>query len=91
MSLTNTEALILGKLAAAPAQKQYGFQLVKESGGAIKLGTVYVLLERLAARGLVRSCRELGSSQTVPPRLRLATAQGREAYTTWRASFPAPG
>ena len=82
---------ILGELAAAPAQEQYGFMRVKESDGAIKPGTVYVLQGRLAARGLVQSRRALDSRNTVPRRLNLVTQLGREACTTWRACFPAPG
>ena len=51
--LTRTERLILEQLVGQPTGK-YGLEIVKHSGGSIRRGSVYVLLERMADRGLVK-------------------------------------
>jgi len=50
---TETELKILAILAEHTGL--YGLELVRESGGKLKRGTVYVTLGRLEERGLVRS------------------------------------
>lgn len=49
---TKTEMLILGLLAGG---EKYGLQLVKDSGGKLKRGTIYVLLDRLEDKGFITS------------------------------------
>ena len=51
--LTKTERLILEQLVAHPAGK-YGLEIVKDSSGSIRRGSVYVLLERMTDRKLVK-------------------------------------
>ncbi len=36
----------------------FGLELVRKSGGALKRGTVYVLLDRMEDKGLVKSRQE---------------------------------
>ena len=48
-TLPTKERLILERLVEAPA---FGQQLVDQSGGALKRGTVYVTLSRMEAKGL---------------------------------------
>jgi len=50
------ERLILERLVGAGPT--FGQQLVDESGGALKRGTVYVTLSRMEAKGLVSSEQE---------------------------------
>ena len=52
-SLTQLQAVILGLLQAT--EWMYGLELIKESGGILKRGTIYVLLDRLEDDGFIRS------------------------------------
>ena len=51
--LSVKEALILGLLVSKG--ELYGLELVKQSGGKLKRGTVYVTLSRMAEKGYVES------------------------------------
>jgi len=51
---TKTEMTVLSLLMNAPLGL-YGLQLVEQSGGSIKRGSVYVLLGRLEEKGYVTS------------------------------------
>jgi DNA-binding PadR family transcriptional regulator len=51
---TETELLVLRLLRSSPAGL-YGLQLVSNSGGNLKRGTVYVTLGRLEEKGFVDS------------------------------------
>ena len=51
-SLSSTEMLIMQMLVSAP-KGMYGLELVRESDGKVKRGTVYVLLARLEDKGFV--------------------------------------
>jgi Fe2+ or Zn2+ uptake regulation protein len=42
-------------------EKMYAFEIVKHSGGAIKLGTVYTTLQRMADKELVVSSQDCDS------------------------------
>lgn len=55
MDITETEFRILEGLVVG---KKYGLELVKESEGAIKRGSIYVLLGRLEDKGYVTSKHE---------------------------------
>jgi DNA-binding PadR family transcriptional regulator len=51
-----TEAQVLRLLIAHG--ESYGLELVKVSGGSLKRGTVYVLLDRMEDKGLIESREE---------------------------------
>jgi DNA-binding PadR family transcriptional regulator len=73
--LSPKEALILALLVAR--SEMYGLELVNESGGELKRGTVYVTLGRMADKGYVESRtvpQDDGSG--MPKRLFQATAHG---------------
>lgn len=53
---SDTEAEVLRLLIARG--EMYGLQLVKESGGALKRGTIYVTLLRMGEKGFVESREE---------------------------------
>lgn len=56
----------------------YGLELVKESDGALKRGTVYVLLDRLEKKGFIESRREKDESiPGLPRRLYKVTGLGQ--------------
>jgi len=74
---TGTELAILGMLRDEPAG-MYGLELVRESGGRLARGTVYVLLGRLEEKGYVRSKVQRNAEHPGLPRPRYAlTAQGQ--------------
>jgi DNA-binding PadR family transcriptional regulator len=82
-ALPRKERLILELLASAGPM--YGLQLVQQSEGALKRGTVYVTLGRMEAKGLVESQQE-----PVPPggiglprRIYRPTALGERMLRAW--------
>jgi DNA-binding PadR family transcriptional regulator len=80
-SLSGKERLILDQLVGGP---KYGLQLVDDSRGALKRGTVYVTLARMEEKGLVESRREPAPrSDAQPRRMYHATAHGRRVLDAW--------
>ena len=83
--LPRKERLILELLASDGPM--YGLQLVEQSDGSLKRGTVYVTLGRMEAKGLVESQQE-----PVPPggiglprRIYRPTALGERMLRAWTA------
>jgi DNA-binding PadR family transcriptional regulator len=90
MHLTNKEGAILGQLAAAGSRELYGLEMVKSSEGDLKLGTVYVTLNRLEEKGFVSSRKEDEVlSRGVPRRLYRLTASGARAFDIHLAGLSA--
>jgi DNA-binding MarR family transcriptional regulator len=83
-NLTKTEALIIEMLLAFPGQERFGLDLVESSGGRLKRGTVYVLLDRLEDKKYVESRLEANrpGEQGKPRRMYRVTGLGIEAMTT---------
>jgi PadR family transcriptional regulator PadR len=84
-SLPRKERLILELLTSVGPL--YGLQLVDQSDGALKRGTVYVTLGRMEAKGLVESQQE-----PVPPggiglprRIYRPTVLGARMLRAWTA------
>jgi DNA-binding PadR family transcriptional regulator len=80
--LSPKEALILQALVAKG--EMYGLELVKESGGELKRGTIYVTLGRMADKGYVESKavpQDDGSG--MPKRLFKATGYGSQVLHSW--------
>lgn len=87
MKLTDTEALVLRQLMIIRrAQDRCGFEIVRRSKGVIPMGSVYVLLGRLEAKGLATSQREeLGEKERrTPRRLYQITDAGRSVLRAYR-------
>lgn len=82
-TLSGKERLILEQLVADGAK--YGLQLVDDSRGRLKRGTVYVTLGRMEEKGLVSSQREAtsGEESAIPRRMYHATAHGRRVLAAW--------
>ena len=93
--LSGKERLILEMLASAGAM--YGLQLVEQSGGALKRGTVYVTLGRMEAKGLVESEQEPLAPGAIglPRRIYRPTSPGVRMLHAWtvlaRALVPEAG
>lgn len=79
--LSATESLILDLLRS---RDMYGLELVTESEGALKRGTVYVTLGRMEEKGYVESRAEKKPLHSgLPRRLYRATALGARVLDAW--------
>src|SRR5581483_10950426 len=83
LTLPRKERLILDLLASGGPM--YGLQLVEQSGGSLKRGTVYVTLGRMEAKGLVQSEQESLPTGGIglPRRIYRPTALGERARRAW--------
>jgi DNA-binding PadR family transcriptional regulator len=83
--LSRTELLILELLAG---QEMFGLQLVEESGGKLKRGTVYVTLGRMQDKGYVESWTEapVPGAIGLPRRLYRPTGYGLRVLEAWAAA-----
>jgi DNA-binding PadR family transcriptional regulator len=76
------ERIVLELLVSSGAK--YGLQLVDESRGRLKRGTVYVTLGRMEQKGLVESSHERATSDNaLTRRMYRATAFGRRVLDAW--------
>jgi PadR family transcriptional regulator, regulatory protein PadR len=83
-TLSNKEGIILHQLVSGGPK--YGLQLVDDSRGGLKRGTVYVTLGRMEQKGLIESRHEAASrTDAVPRRMYHATAHGRRVLDAWTA------
>lgn len=69
---TKTECVVLELLIGS---EKYGLELVHHSGGRLKRGTVYVLLDRLESKNFIQS-REVEEGK----RRYRVTGEGKRAY-----------
>ena len=81
-SMSATEALLLDLMSDG---ERFGLELVANSGGRVKRGSVYVTLSRMEAKGFVESRQEERAPGAIglPRRLYKATSYGatvRQAY-----------
>lgn len=88
--LSRTEALILSLLMGK--SELYGLEMVEQSDGRLKRGTIYVTLGRMQDKGLVESRKEPRQSPEVgiPRRLYSITGYGMRviaAYEVARENF----
>jgi PadR family transcriptional regulator, regulatory protein PadR len=82
-SLSTLEAVILGLLGDG---ERFGLQLVAESGGRLKRGTIYVTLGRMGDKGFVTSRTEDRTPGAIglPRRLYQTTPLGTATLRAWR-------
>jgi DNA-binding PadR family transcriptional regulator len=88
-SMSATEALLLDLLGEG---ERFGLELVAQSDGRVKRGSVYVTLTRMEAKGFVESRQEERPAGAIglPRRLYKATAYGatvRQAYRSLREAI----
>ena len=83
--LSVTEELILGMLIKHG--EMYGLQMVESSGRVIPRGSIYVFLDRMEDKGLVRSRQEERTAHRSGIRRRLyePTGLGQRVYREWVA------
>lgn len=85
-SISESESFILDLLEA---RERYGLELVDNSSGRLKRGSIYVTLGRMETKGFVESRQEERAPGAIglPRRLYRATAYGlkvRDAYRLLR-------
>jgi DNA-binding PadR family transcriptional regulator len=88
-SMSRTESLVMALLGDG---QRYGLELVDSSEGALKRGSVYVILARMEDKGFVDSWQEERSpgASGLPRRLYRATPYGlkvHEAFATLREAL----
>src|SRR5688572_32915587 len=88
-SISGSESLLLDLLEDS---ERFGLELVERSGGAVKRGSVYVLLARMEAKGFVESRQEERAPGAIglPRRMYRATSYGlkvRDAYQLLREAL----
>jgi DNA-binding PadR family transcriptional regulator len=94
-TLSAKERIVLELLVSSGAK--YGLQLVDDSRGRLKRGTVYVTLGRMEQKGLVESHRgpATGDADALTRRMYHATGHGRRVLDAWnlvaRTFAPEPG
>lgn len=78
-TVTNTQAVILQLLMSG--DEKYGLQMIAESNGHLKRGTVYVLLNRLEDDGLIKSKKreQVKGEQGPARRVYQITGKGKRA------------
>ena len=83
--LSATERFILELLTD---EEMFGLQLVQQSRGALKRGTVYVTLGRMQDKGYVESWTEQQPAGAIglPRRLYRPTAYGLRVLEAWDAA-----
>ena len=84
-TLSPKEHLVLELLSE---EEMFGLQLVEQSRGALKRGTVYVTLGRMQEKGYVESRTEDRHPGAIglPRRLYRPTAYGLRVLTAWEAA-----
>lgn len=82
-TLSAKERIVLELLVSSGAK--YGLQLVDESRGRLKRGTVYVTLGRMEQKGLVESRHEAETHDpgALTRRMYHATGHGRRVLDAW--------
>jgi DNA-binding PadR family transcriptional regulator len=77
--MSHTESLVMDLLRGG---ERYGLELVDASGGALKRGSVYVILARMEAKGFVDSWLEVraAGASGLPRRLYRATPYGLKVH-----------
>lgn len=83
-TLSAKESLILSMLV--PGGEMYGLEIVRESDGGIKRGTVYVTVNRMEEKGYVDSRKEEKDPTVpgLPRRLYKATGYGISVFNLWQ-------
>lgn len=82
LTLSGKEAVVLELLFSHG--EMYGLELVGQSDGQLKRGTVYVILGRMEEKGFVTSrLAPATEALTSARRLYMPTSLGRRVFDTW--------
>lgn len=65
-------------------QEMYGLEMVRESNGKLKRGSIYVTLSRMESKGFIESRKEkVPDERRVPRRIYRATGFGEKVVRAW--------
>lgn len=83
--ISRKQAEVLGVLLSQLGRRMYGAEIVKVSGGRIKVGTVYVTLRSLKKMGFVdsESVSTPVGEQGPPRKTFRITGSGQHAFEVW--------
>ena len=83
--ISHKEALIFDLVGF---QECYGLELVRNSGGKLKRGTVYVTLQRMEEKGLIESyVKEKPPTESgIPRRMYRVTGHGAQVWHAYQAA-----
>jgi len=83
--LSPKEQVILGLLMRIGRKGSYGLQLVQQSAGELRPGTIYVTLERMQEKGLVESKQgeKAAGMSGIARRISNATWYGIRVLQAW--------
>jgi len=83
--LSPKEQVILGLLMRIGRKGSYGLQLVQQSAGELRPGTIYVTLERMQEKGLVESKQgeKAAGMSGIARRISNATWYGIRVFQAW--------
>jgi|ERR1044072_14558 DNA-binding PadR family transcriptional regulator len=87
-SLSRKEALILEMLVSG-GRELYGLEMVEESKGELKRGTIYVTLQRMQEKDLIDSRQESRPAPEIgiPRRLYRITGHGARVFAAYQAAL----
>lgn len=80
-SLTPKERIALALLIARGPL--FGVELVENSGGELKRGTIYVLLDRMEDKGFIKSAEVMSDPRALPRRQYEITGLGERTVKAW--------
>lgn len=83
--LTNTEVLVMQILLDEARKEIYGWELMEKSGGNLKRGTIYVILNRMEDKGFIVSRKEQRrvGARGLPRRMYKLTGIGQRTISAW--------
>ena len=83
--ISHKEALIFDLVGS---QECYGLELVRNSGGKLKRGTVYVTLQRMEEKGLIESyVKEKPPTESgIPRRMYRVTGHGAQVWHAYQVA-----
>lgn len=86
--ITNIEALIMKMLLANASSEMYGWEMMEESDGKLKRGTIYVILDRMEDKGFISSRKEerREGQRGLPRRMYKLTGTGQRAIHAWEVA-----
>jgi DNA-binding PadR family transcriptional regulator len=84
-SISQKEAVVLGILLSAARGEMFGLEIVGESLGLLKRGTIYVTLQRMEEKELIESWQEARVKPEIgiPRRLYRVTGLGESAFNKY--------
>jgi DNA-binding PadR family transcriptional regulator len=86
-TFSKSEQVVMEIFSRSPTKAFYGLEIVEQSEGQLKRGTVYITLSNLEDRGYLESRLDMlgpESKHSLPRRLYTVTGIGQRAHAQWR-------